>query len=67
MPFKLDDARVFALVAGASGFREAARTSGNSASSLSEAIRRLEADVGVPLLQRTTRSVAPTEAGARLL
>ena len=41
--------------------------SGTSASSLSEAVRRLEARLGVRLLNRTTRSVAPTEAGARLL
>src|SRR5580693_8560393 len=33
----------------------------------SEAVRRLEAQLGVRLLNRTTRSVAPTEAGARLL
>jgi DNA-binding transcriptional LysR family regulator len=67
MPVSLDDVRVFAAVARAGGFREASRASGTSASSASEAVRRLEADVGVPLLQRTTRSVAPTEAGARLL
>uniref|UniRef100_UPI0013D9A67A LysR family transcriptional regulator n=1 Tax=Stenotrophomonas maltophilia TaxID=40324 RepID=UPI0013D9A67A len=35
--------------------------------SLSEAVGRLEARLGVRLLNRTTRSVAPTEAGARLL
>ena len=38
-----------------------------SASTLSEAVRRLEARLGVRLLNRTTRSIAPTEAGARLL
>jgi DNA-binding transcriptional LysR family regulator len=54
-------------VARARGFREGARASGASASSLSEAVRRLEADLGVRLLNRTTRSVAPTEAGERLL
>lgn len=63
----LDDVRVLAAVARAGGFREAARASGTSASSMSEAVRRLEASVGVRLLQRTTRSVTPTEAGARLL
>ncbi|HYQ14745.1 MAG TPA: LysR substrate-binding domain-containing protein [Polyangiaceae bacterium] len=67
MPINLDDARAFAAVARAGGFREASRTSHSSASSLSEAVRRLEAEVGVALLLRTTRSVAPTEAGARLL
>ena len=40
---------------------------GVSASTLSEAVRRLEARLGVRLLNRTTRSVTPTEAGARLL
>jgi DNA-binding transcriptional LysR family regulator len=48
------------------GFRDGARVSGQSASSLSQAIRRLEAKLGVRLLNRTTRSIAPTEAGARL-
>lgn len=67
MATNLDDLRVFAVVARAGGFREASRTSGTSASSASEAVRRLEADLGVRLLHRTTRTVAPTEAGARLL
>jgi DNA-binding transcriptional LysR family regulator len=40
---------------------------GSSASGLSEAVRRLEAELGVRLLNRSTRSVAPTEAGQRLL
>jgi DNA-binding transcriptional LysR family regulator len=44
-----------------------ARANGSSASSLSEAVRRLETQLGVRLLNRTTRSVAPTEAGERLL
>lgn len=55
------------VVARARGFREAARASGGSASGLSEAVRRLETQLGVRLLNRTTRSVAPTEAGERLL
>lgn len=67
MAIHLDDVRVFAAVAQAGGFREASRVSGTSASSASEAVRRLEAAVGVRLLNRTTRTVAPTEAGARLL
>ena len=54
-------------MARAGGFRDGARASGSGASSLSEAVRRLEARLGVRLLNRTTRSVAPTEAGARLL
>ena len=56
----------FVTVLRAGGFRDGARQSGQSASSLSEAVRRLETSLGVRLLNRTTRSVAPTEAGARL-
>src|SRR6187551_600773 len=67
MALNLDDVRVFAAVARAGGFREASRASGTSASSASEALRRLEAGVGARLLHRTTRTVTPTEAGARLL
>src|ERR1700744_1078758 len=63
----LGDLTAFVTVARSGGFREAARTSGGSASGFSEAVRRLEARLGVRLLNRTTRSVAPTEAGARLL
>ncbi|WP_211258470.1 LysR family transcriptional regulator [Luteibacter rhizovicinus] len=57
----------FVAVARARGFREAARLSGGSASALSEAVRRLETQLGVRLLNRTTRSVAPTEVGEGLL
>ena len=63
----LADLPLFALVAEHRGFRQAARASGQSASSLSEAVRRLEKQLGIRLLLRTTRSVAPTEAGALLL
>jgi len=64
---ELGDLTAFVAVANAGGFRDAARAGGGSASSLSEAVSRLEARLGVRLLNRTTRSVAPTEAGARLL
>jgi DNA-binding transcriptional LysR family regulator len=64
---RLGDLTAFVAVARAGGFRDAARASQSSASSLSEAVRRLESGLGVRLLNRTTRSVAPTEAGARLL
>jgi len=67
MAADLADLNAFVAVARAKGFRDAARGSGTSASGLSEAVRRLEAQLGVRLLNRTTRSVAPTEAGARLL
>jgi DNA-binding transcriptional LysR family regulator len=67
MAADLNDLSAFVTVAQAGGFRDAARLVGVSASSLSEAVRRLEAKLGVRLLNRTTRSIAPTEAGARLL
>jgi DNA-binding transcriptional LysR family regulator len=63
----LGDLNAFVAVARAGGFREGARASGGSASGLSEAVRRLESELGVRLLHRTTRSVIPTEAGERLL
>ncbi len=63
----LGDLNAFVVVARARGFRDGARARGGSASALSEAVRRLETQLGVRLLNRTTRSVAPTEAGARLL
>ena len=63
----LADLNIFVAVARAGGFREAARANGGSASSFSEAVTRLEARLHVRLLNRTTRSVATTEAGARLL
>ena len=66
MASELDDLSAFAAVVRARGFREAARGSRGSASALSEAVRRLEDRMGVRLLNRTTRSVAPTEAGTRL-
>jgi len=61
------DLDAFVAVARARGFRAAATIRGVSPSSLSEALRRLEARLGVRLLNRTTRSVTPTEAGERLL
>jgi DNA-binding transcriptional LysR family regulator len=63
----LGDLNAFVAVARARGFRDGARASGGSASGLSEAVRRLEAQLGVRLLNRTTRSVVPTEAGRHLL
>jgi DNA-binding transcriptional LysR family regulator len=67
MAADLGDLTAFVAVARSGGFREAARASNASASSLSEAVSRLEARIGVRLLNRTTRRVATTEAGARLL
>ena len=67
MQIDLNDLNAFVAVARAKGFRDGARQSGSSASRLSEAVRRLETELGVRLLHRTTRSVVPTEAGQRLL
>ena len=67
MKTDLTDLHIFVAVARAGGFRDAARASGMSASGLSEAVRRLEERLGVRLLNRTTRSVVPTEAGQGLL
>lgn len=67
MQHDLGDLNAFVAVARARGFREAAKAGNVSASSLSEAVRRLEGQLGVRLFNRTTRSVVPTEAGERLL
>ena len=64
MKADLGELNAFVTVARAKGFREGA---GGSASGLSGAVNRLEAQFGVRLLHRTTRSVMPTEAGERLL
>ncbi|WP_372661292.1 LysR family transcriptional regulator [Hydrogenophaga sp.] len=57
----------FSAVAKLSSFRQAADELGVSASAVSHSVRVLETRLGVRLLHRSTRSVAPTEAGARLL
>ncbi|CAM2155997.1 Transcriptional regulator, LysR family [Pararobbsia alpina] len=64
---EMNDLAAFVSVARAGGFRDAARVSGVSPSSLSIAVRRLETKLEMRLLNRSTRSVAPTEAGQRLL
>ncbi len=64
---ELGDLATFAAVAEAQSFTKAAGRLGASQSALSHTIRRLEARLGVRLLTRTTRSVAPTPAGERLL
>ena len=66
MAVELDDLNAFLAVARAGGFRDAGRATGSSASGLSEAVSRLEARLGLRLFNRSTRSVRPTEAGARL-
>ena len=62
-----NDLAVFAAIVEAGGFTRAGVGLGVSASALSHRMRQMEARMGVRLLNRTTRSVAPTEAGERLL
>ncbi|UPG89427.1 LysR family transcriptional regulator [Luteibacter aegosomaticola] len=63
----IQDIMAFIAVARERSFTRAAARLGTSQSALSHAIRGLEARLGVRLLTRTTRSVAPTEAGERLM
>jgi DNA-binding transcriptional LysR family regulator len=63
----LNDVVAFLAVAREKSFTRAAAQLGVSQSALSHAISGLEARLGVRVLARTTRSVAPTEAGERLL
>ncbi|WP_198968635.1 LysR family transcriptional regulator [Xylophilus sp. ASV27] len=63
----LSDLAVFLAVAEERSFTRAAARLNTSQSSLSQTVRRLEARLGLPLLSRTTRRVAPTEAGQQLL
>jgi DNA-binding transcriptional LysR family regulator len=62
-----NDVLAFLAVARERSFTKAAAKLGVSQSALSHTIRALEARLGLRLLSRTTRSVAPTEAGERLL
>ena len=67
---KLDDLNVlaaFLAVAEERSFTRAAKRVGVSRSALSHSVRGLEERIGVRLLSRTTRSVAPTDAGAQLI
>jgi DNA-binding transcriptional LysR family regulator len=63
----LDDLAAFAMVARTRSFTRAAAELGVSPSALSHVVRGLEERLGVRLLARTTRSVAPTPAGERLM
>ena len=64
---ELIDLSAFAAVAEERSFTRAAAKLGTSQSALSHTINRLESRVGVRLLTRTTRKVAPTEAGEKML
>lgn len=67
MAQKIDDLQAFLAVAQEQSFTKAAARLGVTPSALSHTIRALEERLGVRLLARTTRNVAPTEAGARLM
>ena len=62
-----DELAAFAAVAKERSFTRAGAKLGVSPSALSQTVKGLERRLGLPLLTRTTRSVAPTEAGERLL
>ena len=64
---ELGDLTAFLAVAEERSFTRAAARLGTSQSALSHTVRRLEEHLGLRLLSRNTRSVAPTEAGQRLL
>lgn len=64
---EMADLTAFAMVAQERNFTRAATKLGLSQSALSQIVRRLEARLGLSLLARTTRSVAPTPAGERLM
>ncbi|WP_108051806.1 LysR family transcriptional regulator [Bosea sp. 124] len=64
---RLDSLEVFAAIIRCGGFRAAARERRVSSSALSQTVSALEEALGIRLLNRTTRSVATTEAGTRLL
>lgn len=64
---QLNDLAVFRIVAMERSFTRAAARLGVTQSALSQTLKRLEAELGVKLLVRTTRSVAPTHAGEQLL
>lgn len=66
-PLSLSELKALTLIVSHRSFRKAADELGLSASTLSHMMRTLEANLGVRLLNRTTRSVAPTPAGERLV
>ena len=66
-PRRYSDLVIFNRVAEERSFTAAARSLGVTQSAVSQTIKRLEADLGIRLLSRSTRSLAPTAAGERLL
>lgn len=66
-PRKFSDLVIFHRVAAELSFTGAARSLGVTQSAVSQTVKRLESDLGVRLLFRSTRSLTPTAAGERLL
>lgn len=64
---EIADLAAFVVVAEERSFTKAAARLGMAQSALSQIVRRIEERLGLRLLSRTTRSVAPTDAGERLL
>lgn len=64
---EIADLAAFIAVAEEGSFTKAAKRLGLAQSAVSQIVRRIEGRLGVQLLSRTTRSVAPTEAGERLI
>ena len=64
---ELSDLAVFLAVAESRSFTRAASKLGTSQSAMSQIVKRLEAGMGIKLLTRNTRNVAPTEAGEQLI
>jgi len=67
MAQRFDDLAAFTVVAQERSFTRAGAKLGVSPSALSQTVKALEGRLGIRLLDRTTRSVSPTEAGERLL
>src|SRR5258708_25811693 len=65
--FDLELLRSFVSVVDSGGFTRAGERVHRTQSTVSQQIKRLEDDVGQPLLNRTAKDVTPTEAGERLL
>src|SRR5260370_5250135 len=65
--FDLELLRSFVSVVDSGGFTRAGERVHRTQSTVSQQIKRLEEDVGQPLLNRTAKDVTPTEAGERLL
>ena len=63
----LNQLLVFRAIAESHSIRGAARRLGLSAPSVSQTLRQLEAEVGLPLFKRTTRQMALTDAGEQLV